>query len=194
MRLLHIEVDFPKLAAAGYNKTSNRTGHPPEPGAYNCIAWAANDIRCWWWPDPDSYWPPWSRQREETIDCFVRTFRWLGYRPCKTSRRDRGYEKVVLYAIHRSTTPVSLPQDWRQLDDWMPTHMARQLRDGTWTSKLGGNEDITHFTLDGLERYGLFAPGLPAYGCPAVYMRRLILVSWLARIAQRMLWKFERIS
>lgn len=37
-----------------------------------------------------------------------------------------------------------------------PTHVARQLDDGKWTSKLGSNEDIIHHTLDGLEgeKYG----------------------------------------
>lgn len=194
MRLPHVEAVFPKLAAAGYEKTSERTGLPTEPGSYNCIAWAANDARCWWWPVPDAYWPPWSKSREVTVECFVRTFRWLGYRPCKHSRRDPGFEKVVLYAIHRSTAPVTPPSDLRQFGDWIPTHMSRQLKDGAWTSKIGGEEDISHFTLDGLERYGLYAPGVPHYGCPIVYMRRFVLVSWLVRIMQRILWRFERLS
>ena len=32
----------------------------------------------------------------------------------------------------------------------LPTHAARQLSDGNWTSKLGPNIDITH-SLSGLE-------------------------------------------
>jgi len=63
-------------------------------------------------------------------------------------------------------------------------HMARQLADGTWTSKCGGNEDITHFTLDALESYG-------PYGCPVLYMRRLIPVSWFVWFIQWAEWKFE---
>ena len=45
----------------------------------------------------------------------------------------------------------------------LPTHAARQLPDGQWTSKLGRNIDISH-TLPGLEG--------PEYGQVAVFMRR----------------------
>ena len=44
-----------------------------------------------------------------------------------------------------------------------PTHAARQLGDGRWTSKLGKEVDITH-TLVGLEG--------PVYGQVAAYLRR----------------------
>lgn len=188
--LLHLEGRFPKLAAAGYDKTSDATGRPPKPGAYNCISWAANDPRnyFWWWPHPDAYWPPWIKHREATVACFVKTFRWLGYRVCTNSRLQFAYEKVALYAIHRSRRPLTPPNRWQDLRDWEPTHMARQLPDGTWTSKCGGNEDITHFTLDALESYGpLWLRD--EYGCPVVYMRRLIPVSWLIRFIQRVAFK-----
>lgn len=157
---------FPKLAAAGYTKTSDET--PPN-GEYNCIAWAAADTsHGFWWPHPDGYWPFWLR-RELTIECFVRAFRWLGYRKCGHSRREFAYEKVALYALGS-----------------VPTHMARQLRDGTWTSKLGHWEDIVHFTLDALESYGS-----NAYGRPVLYMRRFILVAWIMRAIQWLQWKVE---
>jgi hypothetical protein len=186
--LPHLEADFPKLAAAGYDKTSDDTGRPPEPGAYNCIAWAASDPckSLWWWPEPDSYWPPCINRREETIRCFVRTFHCLGYFVCASSHREFGFEKVVLYALHKSTTPVTLPQRWQDMQDWEPTHMARQLPDGTWTSKCGAAEDITHFTLDALESYGPLR-----YGCPVVYMKRLVPVSWVIRSIQWLAWKLE---
>jgi hypothetical protein len=35
--------------------------------------------------------------------------------------------------------------------DGVPTHAARQLADGTWTSKLGEWEDIQHDTLEAME-------------------------------------------
>lgn len=190
--LLHLEDRFPKLAAAGYDKTSEATGRPPEPGAYNCIAWAANDPRncLWWWPHPDAYWPPWIKHREGTVRCFIKTFRWLGYLVCTSSRQELGCEKVVLYAIHKSKNPVTPPQRWQDMQDWKPTQMARQLSDGTWTSKCGGNEDITHFTLDALESYGPVWQR-QEYGCPVVYMKRLILVSWLIRFIQWMAWRLD---
>jgi len=59
--------------------------------------------------------------------------------------------------------------------------MARQLPDGFWTSKCGPAEDITHYTLDALESYGAAYGSGDEYGCPVLFMRRLILVSWIVR-------------
>ena len=39
-------------------RPAKKRGFLGSPGAYNCIAWAAGDTRWWWWPDPNSYWPP----------------------------------------------------------------------------------------------------------------------------------------
>jgi len=66
--------------------------------------------------------------------------------------------------------------------------MARQLLDGSWTSKLGDAEDITHYTLDAVESYGP-APFYGEYGAPVVYMRRLLVVSWVVRFIQFVWWK-----
>ena len=165
----HLEAVFPNLAAAGYVKTSESTGYPPQPGAYNCIAWAAHDNHRFWWPDNDTFWPFWLK-RESTIPSFVCAFRWLGYRPCDNSRLEFAYEKVALYAFATA-----------------PKHMARQLRDGTWTSKCGGAEDITHFTLDAVESYG--PTPHDAYGCPVLYMKRLIVISWFVRLIQWLEWR-----
>jgi hypothetical protein len=85
---------------------------------------------------------------------------------------------------------MPIPSDWKKFDDWIPTHMARQLPNGAWTSKCGPEEDITHFTLDALETYGT----IYNYGCDVLYMRRLIPIAWLARVAQKIIWKFERVS
>jgi len=171
IRLPALEQTFDKLAAAGYEKTSNQTGYPPNDGAYNCIAWAASDPHHFWWPQPDTDWPFWSR-RVETIPAFVAAFHGLGYMRCRNSRVEFGFEKVALYADGKS-----------------PKHMARQLRDGTWTSKCGGAEDITHFTLDALESYGPHPKG--HYGCPVLYMKRFVAISWLVRLLQWTEWKVE---
>jgi hypothetical protein len=193
--LIHLERCFPKLAAAGYDKTSDATGYPPTPGAYNCIAWAADDPRkkYFWWPDPDSYWPFWIK-REESVSCFVKTFRWLGYRLCDSSCQEPSYDKIVLYAIHRSRQPTPVPTRLEHFHDWEPTHMARQLPDGSWTSKLGGSEDITHFTLDALEcygpRYGMNRKD--EYGCPVLYMKRHIRISSVVRRIQEIQLRFDQ--
>jgi len=194
MRLPHLEHGFRNLANAGYEKTSDSTGRFPAPGAYNCIAWAADDFDRdhWWWPI-GGYWPFWIK-REETVLCFIKTFKSLGYMLCDNSRRESCFDKVVLYAIHRSYCPQPLPQTLRQLNsDWIPMHMARQLPDETWTSKCGPSEDITHYTLDALESYGPAYGSGDYYGCPVLYMRRFVLISWIVRGLQWLLWKVELI-
>jgi len=105
-------------------------------------------------------------------------FRGLGYYLCDHSRLEFWFDKVALYELNGE-----------------PKHMARQLRDGTWTSKCGASEDITHFTLDALESYGP-APLKAEYGCPVLYMRhmrRMIFVSWVIRVFQWAEWKIESI-
>ena len=70
--------------------------------------------------------------REESIATFLRAYESLGYAQCDNTELEAGFTKVALYANGQE-----------------PTHAARQLPDGTWTSKLGPLEDISH-TLDGL--------------------------------------------
>ena len=170
--LPQLEYSFGKLAAAGYEKTSERTGYPPSLGSYNCIAWAADDAHHFMWPAPDLEWPFWS-PRIESRAAFVAAFKWLGYRVCNNSRVEFWFHKVALYELAGS-----------------PKHMARQLRDGTWTSKCGGAEDITHYTLDALESYGP-SPAKGEYGRAEIYMKRFILVSWAVQFLQWLEWKLE---
>lgn len=186
--LVHLERSFPKLVAAGYQKTSDKTNGPLSPGTYNCIAWAAEDIiHGYWWPSPNGTWPR-CITREVTVPCFVKAFRCLGYARCKHSRHEFAYHKVVLYAIHNSRGPKPVPSRLQDFEDWTPTHMARQLPDGTWTSKCGGNEDIRHLTLDALESYGFRQD---AYGCPVLYMKRPIPISLLVQFIRRIAWKIQ---
>lgn len=59
---------------------------------------------------------------------------------------EKGYEKVVLYGKKDARGNIT-----------EFTHQARQLKDGTWTSKLGGMSTIRHvtpYTLDG-NTYGV---------------------------------------
>jgi transposase len=172
VRSLRLERTFPKLLAAGYDITSPDTSSLST--TYNCIAWAAHDTRHgFWWPHEYGHWPLRLR-REATVDCFIRAFRFLGYQKCNHSRPEFACEKVALYAI-----------------GGVPKHMARQLADGTWTSKLGDWEDITHYTLDALESYGPWPLG--EYGTPAIFMKRLIPVGWCVRATQFAVWKIESV-
>jgi hypothetical protein len=129
------ENEFPHLAATGYRITS------PATRTYNCFAWAAGEDDRWWNPlEPNSpyYWPD-GVPAELTIAAFIQAYQTLGYEPCESSEFESGFEKIAIY-----TTP-----------DGEPTHVARQLPNGKWTSKLGRWEDIEH-ELEGLtsEMYG----------------------------------------
>ena len=114
-----IRHQFPNLAES-FQVTSDRSL------SYNCIAWAAEDTARWWWPTGSSYWPC-VVSRAETLDSFVSAFATLGYAPCADGDIEPGVQKVAIF-----------------LSQGMPTHMARQLSSGSWTSKLGKSWDIEH--------------------------------------------------
>jgi hypothetical protein len=107
---------------------------------YNCIAWAVGKTNKFWWPldEPPYWWPdglPKALLDEETVAHFVEAFATEGYRPCRNGRVSRRYEKIVLFVA----------------SDGKPTHAARLLPTGVWTSKLGEDEDIEHKTLECIE-------------------------------------------
>lgn len=120
-----IESLFPGLQKSGFRVSSLATR------ASNCIAWAAGDTTHWWWPDPDPendaiFWPG-GIALEQTLDAFLAALATLGYARCSGEELESGVEKIALFA------KASLP-----------THAARQLPTGVWTSKLGSGEDIEH--------------------------------------------------
>ncbi|MBE9475473.1 MAG: hypothetical protein IMY85_11340 [Chloroflexi bacterium] len=132
-----IEQSFPKLKKGGYSVTS------PAAIEYNCIAWAAGSTDRWWWPDAQNlyFWPS-GATRTETIEAFIRTFETLGFTLCQDGEYETGFEKIAIYVDSKGK----------------PTHAARQVTSGLWTSKLGEFVDIEH-PIDGLDssEYGLIA-------------------------------------
>ncbi len=135
---------FPALRGVPYEITS-----PATPG-YNCIAWAAGDDSRWWEPaePPSSYYWPEGVSRRYTLEAYAEAFRHLGFEDCENARLEQGWEKVAIYAK----------------EDGRPTHAARQLANGDWTSKLGGLEDISHPEPDHVSG--------TAYGRPVLFLRR----------------------
>mgnify|MGYP001594819526 CR=1 FL=1 len=117
----------------------------PSSKEYNCIAWAAGDEKRFWWPF-GGYWPP-VVPRETSLEVFVKLFNNLGYEKCDHGDLEPGYRKIAIYAK----------------TDGIPTHAARQLDNGKWTSKLGKAEDVEHD--------GLMLPIL-SYGQPVLFLRR----------------------
>jgi hypothetical protein len=142
-----IELLFPRLSGVGYRVTS-----APD-DVYNCVAWAVGTRDNWWWPgDPDrTYWPD-ILPRERTIAAFRQLFEMLGYDECIGDGLDPAFEKVAVFANALGK----------------PTHAARQLTTGRWTSKLGESEDIEHGLRD-LEG--------DVYGVVVLVMRRPVPVT-----------------
>jgi hypothetical protein len=117
---------LPGLTPDNYRVTS------PATWDYNCIAWVAGVTDAWWWPVAGRYWPP-DIPREESLAAFLAAFAILGYTPCATADREPGLEKIALYAVGAT-----------------PTHAARQLPSGLWSSKLGPSVDIEHACLEAI--------------------------------------------
>ena len=124
-----IRSKFPRLVPTQFKVTSEQDQ------CYNCVAYAAGENERFWWPvDQPPYFWPLGLPFEVTLENFVVAFATLGYAPCESFSAEAGIEKVAIY-----------------VDDLgIPTHMARQLDDGSWTSKLGCSWDIAHKTLAGL--------------------------------------------
>lgn len=145
-----LEAAFPNLRRGEYQKTSEDTV------SYNCIAHAAEVDDLWWWPaeGPGIFWPS-EVPKEETVESFVQAYAVLGYEVCESGNRDleSGFQKVALYVD----------------EDGVPTHAARQLPSGEWTSKLGRSEDITHQTLEALESG---ENNMLGYGSAALILKR----------------------
>lgn len=135
---------FPFLEQGTYRVTSAATP------TYNCIACAAGEDFRWWWPTPGLYYWPKAAPLEETVESFALAFQSLGYEKCDNADLEQGRDKVAIYAG----------------DDNVPTHMARQLPNGKWTSKLGSDIDIEHMTPHEVEG--------PLYGRVVRFLKRQI--------------------
>jgi hypothetical protein len=135
---------FPNLKNEGYQVTS-----PPE-SYYNCIAWAAGDPDRYWSPIPrdqsdsgyagqyEEYWP--GVKQENTVESWMDALAKIGFEACSAANPESGIQKIAIYTD----------------DQGEPQHVARQLPNGGWTSKLGDDCDIEHKTLTALEgeQYG----------------------------------------
>ena len=135
---------FPNLLDHNYTETSPCTSR------YNCIAWAAGDNTRWWQPSPFCFWPA-GVPRERTLSALIQAFETLGYTECKDGSMASGHEKVAIYAKYEQ-------------GELVPTHAARQLPSGGWSSKLGGWEDIFHAKLEDINS--------PTYGEAVRFMGR----------------------
>lgn len=129
------------------NSLEGCTVKSPEDPAYNCIAFAAGETKRFWWPNKETmYWPD-GIPAKETVNSFLKLFQSLGYKNCRDGSHEIGFEKVAIYALNNKVK-----------------HVARQLPDGAWVSKLGSDVDIEHETVKNLEG--------PFYGEVARFLKR----------------------
>ena len=125
---------------------------------YNCVAWALGIQNQWCEPfgvivpapPPDYCWTD-HRPPDSLLSTYVTFFESHGFELSDDDVLEKGYAKVTIYLL-----------------DGMFTHVARQLSNGRWTSKIGKLEDIQH-ALAEIESpedqpYG--------YGRASVFMKR----------------------
>lgn len=131
-----IEKLFPNLKTTGYRVTS------PDSPLYNCIAWVFEDSLNWWEPTPfvNYYWPK-EIPKQNSVKTYAQLLHKFGFIKCNDGKLEKGYQKIAIYINAQDT----------------PTHLARQLKNGEWTSKIGTIKDIVHNNLKGLEgkEYGI---------------------------------------
>jgi hypothetical protein len=143
--------DFPNLNYDNCRKTSEATRE------YNCIAWALEIRNSWLYPDDGN---AYLLKKEGSSEIFnlttiIKSFQNIGY---KVEHGNKAklflphIQKIAIYTLFNNA----------------PSHVARQLCNGKWTSKLGENIDIEHDTLEVLEG--------PAYGLVRVIMSKV--ASW----------------
>jgi hypothetical protein len=113
---------FSGLEAAGHSVTS------PFDRGYNCVAWIVNDTTQWWEPPNGNgrFWPqglPTTPDR----DAYLALFESWGFSACANDSLESGKEKIAV---------------WFQGEIFQ--HVAKQLENGWWSSKLGIYQDISH--------------------------------------------------
>jgi hypothetical protein len=117
---------LPNLAPNSYRITS------PATAEYNCIAWAVGISNEWWDPAEGYPWPS-ELPRDVSVDTLTRLLEREGFVVCDNAKPEAGIEKIVIYGA---------------FGEW--EHVARQLDNGKWTSKMGPDEDIEHSSPDEL--------------------------------------------
>jgi len=118
----------------------------PETPEYNCFAWVVGRTDEWW--EPGRTWPI-DTSSDWTLDALSRAFESQGFRVCTDATPEDGFEKIAIYCDQ----------------DGEPTHAARLLPNGRWSSKVGSWEDVEHTLQD-------LAGVHPAYGAVVRHMTR----------------------
>lgn len=151
----HIEHWFPNTVALDVLEITSQKDL-----CYNCVAWALGISSHWVEPylaggvrvAPWAVWPN-TDDSGSSIDTYVKMFRGEGFVKATRGNQEAGFDKIVIYWEKASRTF---------------THVARQMENGHWWSKLGAASDVQHQKPDTLGPVG--SPG--GYGEVWGYMKR----------------------
>jgi hypothetical protein len=121
------ELNFPNLKLANFSYESLRDED------YNCVAWIhgaewIDEIEDAWVQFKDDY-----GNWDVSLNRYIQYFREFGYEVCQNKFLEDGYLKIALYFDNKGN-------EFK--------HVARQLPDGKWASKLGDWEDIIHENIE----------------------------------------------
>jgi hypothetical protein len=119
---------------------------------YNCVGWVFRELDAYY--APDLKWPadvPPPDDPDQDLDAYVALFASRGYSVCGTPDVEYGFLKIALYA-----------------KDHAFHHVAKQLPNGEWSSKLGEAHDLRHEHLEALEGDTVYFKGAVA----SVFMKR----------------------
>ncbi|MBI4648181.1 MAG: hypothetical protein HY738_16760 [Bacteroidia bacterium] len=105
----------------------------PKTCKYNCLAWAMNDNTKWWDYEDDYYWVA-GIEKNGKLKTFIKLLECFNYKKTNTASYESGYDKIALFSKDKIEC----------------THLAKQLKEEIWTSKLGSSYDVLH-TLKGIE-------------------------------------------
>jgi hypothetical protein len=144
-----VEAQIPRLADREYRITS------PRDVRYNCFAWAVGDAGHVWSPSmigSGVYWPA-GIVALPSMSGVIAAYEACGYEVCASADAEEGFDKIAVFTDATGE----------------PTHAARQLATGSWTSKLGDHVDIEHDDVA--------AVGGGLYGEPSLFMRRVIVTA-----------------
>lgn len=136
---------FPSLTATEHRITSEPVDD------YNCVGWVNRLTNSWL--EPGMFWPTGvpEPENDDDVDCYIALFERWGFVRCDTPDYEPGFLKIALYTVGQSFQ-----------------HVAKQLRDGHWSSKAGVLHDLRHATLSALQPSGIMRNA-----APSIFMKRI---------------------
>lgn len=142
----NVEEQLPNIVGQ-YVRTSDPTID------YNCLAWAVELTDTWIDPTGRCVGYSWPKgiERDWSVPAYKKVLAYYGYvDECPDGSFEDGFVKIAMYVD----------------EDGRPSHFARQVQGGNWTSKLGELIDVVHSSLS------CVAGNEPHYGQVSHFFKR----------------------